>query len=137
MSTFTRPRKSSTSILPSKMRSSHPSAALDEAQVDGVSEESPIFSPERPGAGRRARASSSSIQVAGSPSATQRTPARSFYHRSFHGSLGMWLPWPLTLKSDLCFKTQLNTPPPAYASRPQNWHLLPYLTPLSTNHLTL
>lgn len=117
------------------MRPSHPSAALDGAQVDGVSEESPHLSPESPGVGRRARANSSSLQVAGSPSVSQRTPARSFYHRSFHGSLGMLISELLVLRPDLCFQTQLTTPPWAYGSRRQNWHLWPYLTPLSTTHL--
>ncbi|KAF7508709.1 hypothetical protein GJ744_008956 [Endocarpon pusillum] len=72
------------------MRSSQFSAAQDRGQADGLSDESSLVAADRPSTGRRARTSSSTAQVVGSPSNAQRTPTRSFYHRSFHGSIAQY-----------------------------------------------
>lgn len=54
---------------------------------DGTTDEGTIAIGDRPYQGRQRLDSSATIQYSASPIANPKTPSRSFYHRSFHGSL--------------------------------------------------
>lgn len=122
---MTTPRRPRSTSFHSKRRPSQSSVVQYGIQADGMSDESSLPTVGWPHSGHQTRANSST-QLAGSPPVAQRIPTRSFYHRSFHGSLGMYHPYTSTFVN-LLFKIRLNTRLPVYESRLQNWHLSQYL----------
>lgn len=69
------------SAPPAPMSSGSPSRRPQEEYAQEESNTNPLAVGDRPSTVRRARAGSASSQT------VARTPARSFYHRSFHGQL--------------------------------------------------